>query len=164
MSDCTIEDGSGHSAERPSVGLKIRGKIEGVFEGGADVVWAQYNADSEFLWDLIYYRIPLVSTGIENAPISKVDDYSLAQNYPNPFNPNTEIKFNIPRVSLVELSIFNTLGQKVKTLINGQLSANNYTFSWDGKDEYNKIMPSGIYFYRLKAENSTITKRMVFLR
>lgn len=164
MSNCEAEDGGGHSTERASIADRVVGPIEGTFEGGADVMWAQFNADSEGGWDLWYYRIPMVTTGVKNSQPSQPLSYSLAQNYPNPFNPDTEISFTLAKTAKVELTIYNTLGQKVKTLVNRTMNANTHKVSWDGTDEYNNVVTSGIYFYQIKSNNFSATKRMVFLR
>lgn len=74
-------------------------------------------------------------------------EYELSQNYPNPFNPSTRINFSLPFESNVRLSIFNILGQEVKTLVDNQVQpVGNYNLTFDAKD-----LPSGIYFYRLTA-------------
>lgn len=85
--------------------------------------------------------------------------YSLKQNYPNPFNPSTQIAFDLPSASNVELSIYNVLGQEVKTLINQQMEAGSHIITFDGSN-----LSSGIYFYRLSAENFTATKKMMMLK
>lgn len=86
-------------------------------------------------------------------------DFSLAQNYPNPFNPSTIIEFTLPRTSNVSLDIFNVLGQKVSTLINGQLSAGQHSVEFNAEDQ-----PSGIFFYRLAYDDGAITKKMIFIK
>ena len=65
--------------------------------------------------------------------------FSLGQNYPNPFNPSTSIPFEISRRSKVALNIYNSLGQKIRTLTNGFLTAGKYTYTWDGIDQYGKL-------------------------
>ncbi|MGE5365248.1 MAG: CHRD domain-containing protein [Bacteroidota bacterium] len=85
--------------------------------------------------------------------------FSLEQNYPNPFNPSTAIRFSLPEKGMVNLSIFNILGQKVVTLINDYMNAGTYvqTFNASG-------IASGIYFYRLNYANNAITKKMILLK
>ncbi|RCK73362.1 MAG: Cell surface protein [Ignavibacteriae bacterium] len=79
--------------------------------------------------------------------------YYLSQNYPNPFNPTTEIKFGIPALSKVTLSIYNLLGQRVNVLLSTELSGGNYSVSWDGTDTYGRALSSGLYFYKLDASS-----------
>lgn len=86
--------------------------------------------------------------------------YSLLQNYPNPFNPETNIKFNLPEKSFVTLTIYNVLGQNVKTLLNNEfLNAGFHQTTFNAKG-----LSSGVYFYTIKANKYTQTKRMVLLR
>ncbi len=91
----------------------------------------------------------------ENMPY----EFSLQQNYPNPFNPSTEISFSLPRMSFVNLNVYNLLGQKVETLVNKEIEAGNYNVNWDGQD-----VASGIYFYRLETGDFVETKKMVLLK
>jgi hypothetical protein len=86
-------------------------------------------------------------------------DYALQQNYPNPFNPVTQIVFAVPRTERVELSVFNTLGQRVTTLVDRVLTAGEYEARWDANR-----LASGTYFYRLKAGDFTDVKKMTLLR
>jgi flagellar hook assembly protein FlgD len=73
--------------------------------------------------------------------------FALEQNFPNPFNPSTNIKYNIPVESAVELRIFNILGQEVITLVDEITKAGFYNVEWDGKDNFNHRVASGIYIY-----------------
>ena len=91
-------------------------------------------------------------------------DFELHQNYPNPFNNQTVIKFNLRRPTNVSLAIYNILGQKVRTLVEGRSNAGSQTVSWDGKDERGNDLSSGIYFYRLNAGEMSQTKRLVLLK
>ncbi len=91
----------------------------------------------------------------ENLPIQ----YSLCQSYPNPFNPSTTINFSIPKQEFVTLKIYDILGKEVATLVNEELSPNNYikTFNASG-------LSSGIYFYSLKAGNFNETRKMILAK
>jgi hypothetical protein len=90
--------------------------------------------------------------------------FSLGDAYPNPFNPETEISFSIPEKAQVSLSIYNILGEKVKVLVNGEMSAGTHTISWKGTDEAGNPVASGIYFYKLSAGDLTATKKMVLTK
>ncbi len=92
------------------------------------------------------------------------DQYSLAQNYPNPFNPATTIAFNLPNAGQVELSIYNVLGQKVATIVDGQLEAGTHEAVWDGTDESGNAVGSGIYFYRISTSDFEQTKKMILMK
>jgi len=88
-----------------------------------------------------------------------VDSFILAQNYPNPFNPSTTINFSIPKSTQVELTVFNMLGQKVKTLINENLPSGNHSVNFNALN-----LSSGIYLYQLKTPTVTKSQRMVLLK
>jgi hypothetical protein len=90
--------------------------------------------------------------------------YNLAQNYPNPFNPETNIEFSLPKDQDANLVVFNLLGQRVRTLVDGHLGAGNHTAHWDGKNESGGDVPSGIYFYRLYTSEFSQTNKMVLVR
>ena len=92
------------------------------------------------------------------------DNFTLKQNYPNPFNSATTIEFSIPRRSSVKLSIYNILGQDVNEIEYGMLSAGEYVYIWDGRLGSGKAAPSGIYFYRIKADNIHQVRKMVLLK
>ena len=92
-------------------------------------------------------------------------DFELSQNYPNPFNPTTKIRFTIPVTlsgvegSLVTLKIYDVLGNEIATLVNEEKPAENYEVDFDGNG-----LPSGIYFYQLKAGSFVETKKMILLK
>ena len=91
-------------------------------------------------------------------------DFELYQSYPNPFNNQTIINYNLLKSCQVTLTIYNILGQKVKTLVNERQETGPKSIGWGGKDETGKDLASGIYFYQLKAGEVTQTKRMVLLK
>jgi flagellar hook assembly protein FlgD len=77
---------------------------------------------------------------------------------PNPFNPSTNIVFSLPQnMKNVEVEVFNLKGQKVKTLVNTNLSKGTYQFTWKGKDEKDNPVASGIYFFRLSSAGKQIS-------
>jgi len=88
----------------------------------------------------------------------------LSQNYPNPFNPATVIGFALSSNSDVTLSIYNALGQRVKTLVDCNLPVGEHTVTWDGTDESGERVASGIYLYRLKADNFVDSRKMLLLK
>ena len=91
-------------------------------------------------------------------------DYALEQNYPNPFNPATTIEYSLPTRSEVTISIYNILGQEVKTLVNTTKPAGNYVARWDGTDRTGERVASGVYFYRIKADDYVSSKKMLLLK
>ena len=90
--------------------------------------------------------------------------FALAQNYPNPFNPSTEISFTLNEAADVNLSIFNMLGQKVRTLTSGSKPAGVYSLEWDGRDEMGQSVSTGIYLYTLSNGSTSITKKMALMK
>jgi hypothetical protein len=100
-------------------------------------------------------------TGIEEYNLKVIPNaFTLEQNFPNPFNPSTIIKFSIPKSSNVKLTVYNTLGQQVSTLVNSQLAAGSYSYRFDAA----RNLSSGIYFYTLSTNNFTQTKKMLLLK
>lgn len=91
-------------------------------------------------------------------------EYSLAQNSPNPFNPSTKIQFELPRAGQIRLSVFNVLGQTVKTLCDEKLPAGRHSVIFDGRDNNGGKIASGVYFYRLEAGDFTQSKKMILLK
>ncbi|MHA2276347.1 MAG: FlgD immunoglobulin-like domain containing protein [Candidatus Kariarchaeaceae archaeon] len=79
--------------------------------------------------------------------------FALEQNFPNPFNPSTNIKYSIPVEATVDLRIFNILGQEVKTLVDQITKAGFYTVEWDGNNNYDQRVASGIYIYSFIAKS-----------
>ncbi len=109
-------------------------------------------------WTYWTDSISQVVTGVDKVMFIPIN-YDLSQNYPNPFNPSTTINFVIPKSSFVNLSVYDILGRKVSTLINEEKTAGIY------KVEFNAInLPSGIYFYKIKAGSFVQTKKMVLMK
>ncbi len=97
-------------------------------------------------------------SGVENNTAKSIS-FALQQNYPNPFNPSTKIKFSIPEQSKVKLEIFNVLGQRVKTLVNQELTKGAYEREFDGSR-----LSSGVYIYRIEAGKYTESRKMMLLK
>ena len=85
--------------------------------------------------------------------------FELNQNYPNPFNPSTTISFSVPQQQQVMLKVFDALGQEVAVIVDRELQAGQYNYTFNAAD-----IPSGIYFYTLTAGNNSITKKMILLK
>jgi len=101
-------------------------------------------------------------TGVANNDVCLSSDISL-QNYPNPFNPVTTISYNLPFDSDVSVEIYNIKGQKVRTLLNEQISKGQHSIIWNGVNEYNQAVSSGVYFYKLVADDKTISSGKMML-
>jgi len=91
-------------------------------------------------------------------------EFKLSQNYPNPFNPETVIRYQTIENGYVELAIFNLLGEKVRVVLNEIQSAGAYEVRWNGTDNNNNPLSSGIYLYRLTSGAFNYTKKMILLR
>jgi hypothetical protein len=108
-------------------------------------------------------RVEIVVLGVsERSGIPT--EFGLAQNYPNPFNPVTQIGYQLPKESHVTITIYNTLGVEVATVVDQNEPAGYYTITWDGKDNLGKTVGTGIYLYRMKAGSFTVVKKMVFMK
>jgi len=94
-----------------------------------------------------------------------ISDRFFTSNYPNPFKDNTTISFSLPKaVNNVSLTIYNSKGQKVKNIIQGNIGKGEHSFIWNGADNYGKPVSSGIYFYRLQAGDKQLTRKMLMLK
>lgn len=92
------------------------------------------------------------------------ETYSIDQNNPNPFNPTTSINFALPTAAKTKIEVFNILGQKVRTLVDEYLTAGNKRVEWDGTDERGSAVASGIYLYKMTANDFTETKKMLLMK
>ncbi len=89
---------------------------------------------------------------------------ALGKNFPNPFNPVTNISYSLSQAGDVTISIYNIKGQKVKTLVNEKMEAGRYITTWYGKDNFNRDVSSGVYFYKMHAGKYTGTKKMILMK
>ena len=101
-------------------------------------------------------------SGSENN--TKPDRYRLRQNYPNPFNPSTTITYDIPRASRIRVEIFDSLGRRLRILIDSDVAAGSYSAVWDGRDSNGGMVATGLYFYQLVTPLYTHTRKMVFIK
>ena len=128
--------------------------------GDASPDSANYVLDVFYVQDFYVIEIDYSGGTAVNDEGELIIAYSLMQNYPNPFNPSTIINYQLKDAGKIELIIFNSLGQKVTTLVNGEQTPGSYTMEWDAS-----AFASGIYYYRLKAGNHfTKTRKMVLMR
>jgi hypothetical protein len=102
---------------------------------------------------------------IREATIEAIPSSFSVSNYPNPFNPSTTVSFSLPKEAVVTLEIYNVLGEKVRTLIEGQnYRVGRFTIAWDGRDESAKVVPGGMYFYRIIAGEYFKTVKMMLMK
>ena len=105
-----------------------------------------------------------LATDIEDKDEIIPSGFELTQNYPNPFNPSTEISFVLPSKSFVTISVYNMLGQQVKTLVESNLPAGTHTITWDATNQFSMKVASGIYFYKMEADDFVEMKKMVLMK
>lgn len=151
---------------------------------GGNVVSTSHTVITNYRWYRTGYKFPIFDYGIaesntmpsfkyatiavKNIPVfinqistTVPDKFNLYQNYPNPFNPNTIIKFQNKRQCLVTLKIFNTIGKEIATLVDETLKPGTYEIPFSINQFPDKVIPSGIYFYKLTAGDFSETKKMV---
>ena len=117
-----------------------------------------FNSDSNQTTEKLLLLGSDIPADVEDVKTNDMSFY-LSQNYPNPFNPSTEIKFTIPKISVVNLTVYNILGQVVESLINKDLTAGTYDIKFDGS-KYS----SGVYFYTLRTGDKIFTKKMILMK
>lgn len=141
---------AGISGDARFDGITIKQSINGNISGNLYFDDAQYSGSV---------------TGIENKDEISNIKFALRQNYPNPFNPSTQIQFSIPQNTIVNLKIYNSIGQLIKTLVrNGELSEGLHSVIWNGDTDGGAKVSSGIYFYSINAGDFRSVKKMVLLR
>ena len=145
-------DGEGHSAQF----------------NGPNGIAASVTGDTLFISEL---NNPSTIRVVElNAPVSveentsEINDFKLEQNYPNPFNPSTTINFIMTKAGQIRLSVYNLLGQEIKVLANGEFLTGSHKVKWNGTDNAGNNVSSGIYFYFLKTEYNTLTRKMLLCK
>ena len=152
ISGLSIEETFGLSA--PDVDLDGDGFPELVItdQGSDDAIGASIVED-------------LSISGITEPQNLELKDFILYQNYPNPFNPMTKIQFYLPKASDIHLSVYNILGQRIKTLMTGvNYKAGIHEVMWYGEDQFGKKVPSGTYIYQLKAGGYVKSRTMLLIR
>ncbi len=100
----------------------------------------------------------------ETSKTNTPENYLLSQNYPNPFNAETQIYFCVKDFSNVDLTVYNALGQKVKTIVKGDYQPGEYRIIWDGTNENHEEVSSGIYFYSLRIGSQSDSRKMIMLK
>jgi len=128
-----------------------------------------FSTTTPIVMDLAFWDICGDPTGVEDAgalPAPKAFD--LLHNVPNPFNPTTGIEFTLPEQAHVNLAIYDVSGRLVRRLLDAPLAAGSYTgdraVRWNGTDDRGTEVPSGVYFYRLEADEKVMTRKMVLVR
>src|SRR5208283_3546677 len=87
--------------------------------------------------------------------------FSLSENYPNPFNPSTKFEIGVPKLAFVDISIYNIMGQKVRTLFHGEKAAGYYFLEWNGYTADNAPAAGGVYFVRMESDKFTTVHKIM---
>lgn len=125
----------------------IESKFRIIFDNGFKDVIIRINPDA------------VVQDNFEIKPLN-----TLYQNYPNPFNPETVINYNLAKPAFVSLNIYNSKGQLVKNIVNQAQASGIHNITWNGKNSENQTCANGVYFYRLKTNDSVLTNKMLLLK
>jgi hypothetical protein len=112
--------------------------------------------------DNIYFWGP--ASGIDTAELPLPGEHALSPNYPNPFNPSTSIRYSIAERAEVRVSVYDLRGQLVKTLVSGAQAPGNYSAQWDGRDNSDHLVATGVYLGRLEAGTFNQTIKMVYIK
>jgi hypothetical protein len=147
ISEFTIEP---TTMERPSHRLML--VSHDYSSGQPEVVWQEKN--------VLDPQTVQIAAGTGSLP----DSYRLNQNYPNPFNAGTVITFDLAQNSDWNLTVYNLLGQAVRTFSGNDVRGKNYNLTWDGTSDDGRRVASGVYFYRFSANGYTETKKMTLLK
>jgi len=131
-----------------------------------------YNTKSDILGKIIDFFGGVTTSVYDGTAFTQLPkSFDLEQNYPNPFNPTTTISYTIrasekigERPAKTNLTIYNVLGRKVKTLVDKVQIPGNYNVTWDGTDYNNQQVSSGIYFYRLSRGDDAEAKKMTLIK
>ncbi|MDB9722417.1 T9SS type A sorting domain-containing protein [Candidatus Marinimicrobia bacterium] len=154
-----------------SVPITYQEILEGVFEGrpvngatvrlnvratdGIDTV--DVTGDNRVIYVNRYDYLSVESEGIPT-------EFALHENYPNPFNPTTTLRFDLPEVSNITLTIFNMLGQKIRTYDMQSAAAGYHTLKWNATNDYGDPVGAGVYLYQLQSKDFVKTRKMVLLK
>jgi polyhydroxybutyrate depolymerase len=114
---------------------------------------------TDIIWDFFNQSTLNIISEVKETQSKINPSFELYQNYPNPFNPATQISYNVPKTSEVDLSVFNLLGQHVATLFSGRVQAGIHSVKFDGTN-----LSSGLYFYVLSGSSQIMTKKMILLK
>ena len=110
--------------------------------------------------NIVNAEFTLVKSEISIEPVM----YGLQGSYPNPFNPSTTINYSVETEGLTSLIVYDMMGREIKSLVSGYLTPNHYSVVWNGKDNADRQVPSGIYLYRLTSGEFTDMKKVMLMK
>jgi hypothetical protein len=139
---------------------------DAIMPGSASVPIRVENIDNPNEFAELTFTASTRTTGVHENHSPRPGMFRLLANYPNPFNPSTKIRFEIGGVKpvVVALCVYDLLGQKLAVLLAASLSPGNYETAWDGRDQFGRAAPSGVYFYELQAGAFRERRQMLLIR
>ncbi|MCP4632539.1 MAG: T9SS type A sorting domain-containing protein [candidate division Zixibacteria bacterium] len=164
----TITDATGSAALRIERYTDIDGNLEPTSPMHITGVVGQYDYYAPY--DSNYQLMPRKYTdffevvGVDEEEDNLPKVFALGENYPNPFNPTTVIKYALPRDCNVDIAVYDIMGRRVKTLINGTMPAGIHEAMWDGDNEAGHKAASGVYFYKMNTEDFSKVRKMALLK
>ena len=132
-------------------------------DSAAALEYAVYVVAAEANPTQVFYSPPDSGYSVDNSVVNQSNTFVLYQNQPNPFNSRTTIICEIPVDGPVSLQIFDVRGRLVRTLVNGSRTAGQLVVPWDGTDNRNELVASGVYFYRLRTSGLEQSRKMTFV-
>ncbi len=168
MNGSLIQELKSSAMEQRGIAVRGLGDIDGDnnpdFAIGA--IWVNKVGDpsSQYRGAVSVYKCPFETDVADLIDNSLPDDFKLDQNYPNPFNPETVLEYSLASGSEVQLEIYNVVGQKVRTLVSETASAGTYRIVWDGRNDADQRVSTGMYLYRLSVDGFVKTKKMLLLK
>ena len=160
MDDTTDNFTPGNDQGRVRVAKLFSGDLDNDGHGDLVLSSASFAADKPTLF-MIEHDGTLSSDDFSGSVPS---NFRLEQNFPNPFNPQTRFNYTLPESGNIELGVYDAVGRRIYAFYNGYQQAGSHNVLWTGVDQSYNSVPSGIYFYRLKTETTTITKKMVLTK
>ncbi|MEE4312428.1 MAG: FlgD immunoglobulin-like domain containing protein, partial [candidate division KSB1 bacterium] len=130
---------------------------------GGGEIWLSNTTDDVAEAELINARFNAATDDVRRLG-SVPSSYALEQNYPNPFNMDTEIIYELPEADYVTVTIYNSLGHEIRTLVSRNHEAGSYAVRWDGRNNSGFDITSGIYIVRLKTNRFTDSKKMLLVK
>ena len=128
------------------------------------VAFVQNKTTLEVIQVEMISRRNMPATDLNTESIENPNSFVLHPNYPNPFNPQTQIRFEMPYAENIDLSIYNLLGVKIRTLYSGKKASGVFTFKWDGKNDKNQLVSGGVYIYKLQSQKAMQMRKMILLK
>lgn len=164
--DCGSVTGTRISGNGTSTGVwEIKFYTLGCDSGNYQVVVAIEDTLGATGYDTTYMSLAQKGpSDVDEEGSGKITAFSLKQNYPNPFNPVCNIEYALPADCHVVLTVYNVMGQKVKVLVNEYQSKGQKSAQWNGKDDQNQNVTSGLYFYKLRAGDFLQAKKMLLIK